>query len=308
MRKTLILSRFKKMSKAEQDYISRRVNYYNKLTGLTSTPVSKAADGTEMASLDKLKLGAIFNGKKSGSVYVFDTYEYTRFFDQGYKAGFLFGDVTRVPLTPSLVKSRPIEGENSNSVILPLNKTRHFVLVKDKKKFTEKKDMLIGRTFVAQPHRERFWEMYFGHPMCNLGNTNKKLDRHPEWLVKPMSIDGHLDYKFILCLEGNDVASNLKWVMSSNSLAVMPRPKYETWYMEGTLIPDYHYVEIKPDYSNLEERLKYYISHPEEAQAIIDNAHEYANQFRRRKTERITGLMVLQKYFVCTGQIKDSLI
>ena len=38
------------------------------------------------------------------------------------------------------------------------------------------------------------------------------------------TIREHLDYKFIMALEGNDVASNLKWVMSSNSIAVMTRP------------------------------------------------------------------------------------
>ena len=63
-----------------------------------------------------------------------------------------------------------------------------------------------------------------------------------------------------MALEGIDVASNLKWVMSSNSIAVMPRPTCETWFMEGTLIPDYHYIEIKPDFSDLEERLNQYIT------------------------------------------------
>lgn len=83
--------------------------------------------------------------------------------------------------------------------------------------------------------------------MCNLGEIK---GRHPnkQWIVEKMTLRQHLDYKFILSLEGNDVASNLKWVMSSNSLAVMPRPTCETWFMEGRLIPNYHYVEIKPDF------------------------------------------------------------
>ena len=51
-----------------------------------------------------------------------------------------------------------------------------------------------------------------------------------------MTINEQLHYKFILCSEGNDVASNLKWVMSSNSIAVMPKPKFETWFMEGILV------------------------------------------------------------------------
>ncbi|GIR91542.1 MAG: hypothetical protein CM15mP92_0060 [Halieaceae bacterium] len=75
---------------------------------------------------------------------------------------------------------------------------------------------------------------------------------------KESSLDTHLKHKFILCIEGNDVASNLKWVMSSNSVAVMPKPKYESWFMEGKLIPNYHYILIKDDYSDLEEKLNYY--------------------------------------------------
>jgi hypothetical protein len=117
-----------------------------------------------------------------------------------------------------------------------------------------------------------------------------------------MTVDEHLDYKFILCLEGNDVASNLKWVMSSNSLSVMPKPKYETWFMEGTLIPNFHYVLIKDDYSDLEERLVYYSEHTDEALKIIENAHQYISQFKNKKQEDLISLLVIKKYFVNTGQ------
>lgn len=100
-----------------------------------------------------------------------------------------------------------------------------------------------------------------------------------------------------MALEGNDVASNLKWVMSSNSIAIMPRPVYETWFMEGMLKPDYHYIEVKPDFSDLEEKMDYYTAHPEAAQAIIDHAHEYVEQFKDSKREDIISLLVLDKYF-----------
>ena len=42
--------------------------------------------------------------------------------------------------------------------------------------------------------------------------------------------------------------------------------------MEGMLKPNYHYIEVKDDFSDLEERLTYYIAHPEEAEAIIETA------------------------------------
>ena len=160
--------------------------------------------------------------------------------------------------------------------------------------------MMVGRNKAKQPHRVRFLEMYFNHPMCNIGQVNR--DVNTQFINTRMTISEHLDYKFILCLEGWDVASNLKWVMSSNSLAVMTKPIYETWFMEGTLIPNYHYVLIKDDYTDLEERLNYYIEHTDEALKIIENAHEYQKQFKNKKQEDLISLLVLNKYFEKTKQ------
>lgn len=279
------------LEEEDKEYIQQRVNYYCKLEKTTPISSSKSVQLQDFTR----------KNQKKGSAYFFDTYEYTRFSPTHLRIVPLFGDITEIPDTPSITKSRPIKGDNANSVLLKLDKNRHFTFVKDHRKFTGKKDILIGRACVKQPHRIRFWEMYFNHPMCDLGQINRSAE-HPEWMVKPISIDEHLDYKFILCIEGFDVASNLKWVMSSNSLAVMPQPTYETWFMEGTLIPDYHYVCIKDDYSDLEERLTYYINHPDEAQTIIDHAHEYVAQFRNKKREDLISLLVLKKYFEKTGQ------
>jgi len=271
----------------DPEYIQRRVNYYNRLETATKLPATTP-------SLSELKLG------KSLKVYYFDSYEYSRYFDPTLRAAFIFGDMIHVPDVPALVKSRPIKGDNSNSVVLKLAKLRHFRYVKDVKEFQNKKPMLIFRGLVYQPHRLRFLEMYFNHPLCNIGQINN--DVNPQYSVSKMTVDKHLDYKFILCLEGNDVASNLKWVMSSNSLAVMPKPTYETWFMEGLLIPNFHYVLLKDDYSDLEERMSYYCQHPDEALAIINNAHQFVNQFRNKQQEDLISLLVLKKYFEKTGQ------
>jgi hypothetical protein len=281
------LARLKTLETGELEAVRARVNYYNKLS--TITPLSDSA----------IPLGKLGLPQKQ-KVYYFDTQQYTRYFDPHLKANFLFGDVRHTPEEPAIVKSRPLDGDNANSIVLKLDKLRHFNFITDTRAFRDKKDMLLGRGVVKREHRVRFFEMYFDHPMCNLGQVNR--DRNEHWVRDFLTIEEHLDYKFILCLEGNDVATNLKWVMSSNSLPVMPRPKFETWYMEGTLIPNHHYVEIKSDYSDLEERLNFYISHPEEAERIIQNAHAYVEQFRNPEQEKLISLLVLEKLFYRTGQ------
>jgi len=272
----------------DRKYISDRVNYYNKLSKFT--PVGD--DAISLAHIKTLK------GPKA---YYFDTFEFSRYFKNSFKANLLFKDVIHIPDVPTLQKSRPIAGDNANAVLLKMDKKRHFLFINDNRKFAEKKDMLIGRGVIEQPHRVKFMEMYFDHPICDLGQVNK-IKGNVKWIKPKMSISDHLEYKFILSLEGNDVATNLKWIMSSHSVAVMPKPKYETWFMEGRLVPDFHYILIKDDYSDLIERLAYYISHPEEAQAIINNANEYVKQFFDKKRERLISLMVLQKYFFWTSQ------
>ena len=109
-----------------------------------------------------------------------------------------------------------------------------------------------------------------------------------------------------MCIEGNDVASNLKWVMSSNSIAVMPKPKFESWLMEGKLIPNFHYILIKDDFSDLEERLKYYIKNDSKAYEIIKNANKYIRQFQNKKREDLISLLILEKYFHYSGQINSN--
>ena len=213
---------------------------------------------------------------------------------------FIFGDVTHIPTSPSIVKSRPITNDNSNrnSVLLNLGKRRHFVFIEDKIPFRKKENKIIFYAAMeGMPRRVEFMKKYFGHPEILCGNITDHSSIPKEWLAKKISIAEHLQYKFILSLEGNDVATNLKWIMSSNSLAVMPRPKYETWFMEGRLVPDFHYVEIKDDFSDLIERMNYFIENPAKAEQIIKNANDYISQFQNKKREKIISLMVLQKYF-----------
>jgi hypothetical protein len=229
--------------------------------------------------------------------------EIARYFKSRKKWILVPGDTIHVPALPSIVKSRPLTANNTNNVVLKLDKNRHFLFVHDNKPWREKRDVAIFRGDLGyyKPNRDVFMNRWVGHRMIDAASTNRS-DEHPEWQGGKLTIGEHLDYKFIMSLEGNDVASNLKWVMSSNSIAVTPRLRRETWFMEGTLKPNYHYIEVSDDFSDLEERLTYYIEHPEEAEAIIQHAHDYVAQFQDKEREKLIALVVLKKYFDFTNQ------
>ena len=81
----------------------------------------------------------------------------------------------------------------------------------------------------------------------------------------------------------------------------MHKPTCESWFMEGRLIPNYHYIEIKPDFSDIAERLAYYNEHEDEAKAIIKHAHEWVEQFLDKKREDVISYLVMKKYFQHTS-------
>ena len=277
----------------DKDYILKRADYYCRLTA--DTPFDREAFLCASTELRHTR-------KTGASVYYFDALEFARWFKQSLRWILQPGDIDYALPLPSIVKSRLIEGDMTNNVIMKLEKVRHFIFVDDHIPFEQKKKMAIFRGKIGQAQADRievkqnrydFAMKFFGHPMVDVGEIGGAF---PQWKVEKMTIGEHLDYQYIMSLEGNDVASNLKWVMSSNSIAVSPPLRCETWFMEGTLKPDYHYIGIESDYSDLIDKMNFYSSHPDEARQIIRHAHEYVDQFRDREREKLISLLVLQRY------------
>ncbi|MGN0068247.1 MAG: glycosyl transferase family 90 [Prevotella sp.] len=281
----------KAMESPDSEYMSDRVDYYNRLSSDLHMDERKwLSESVQLRHQPRLRQ----------KVYYLDAFATARWFPRHLRWKLLPGDITHVPDVPSVLKSRPIDGDNANSVLLKLNRVRHFIYVDDRLPFAEKKDMAVFRGKVKDKDcRRLFMERFFGHPRVDAGIIDRM---ESEWRTPKMSISEHLQYRYVMALEGNDVASNLKWVMSSHSIAVMPKPRFETWFMEGRLIGGYHYIEVKPDFSDLIEKLDYYSSHLDEAEEIIRHANDYVSQFRDSRRESLIEMMVLDKYFRLTNK------
>ena len=236
----------------------------------------------------------------SGPCY--DLRRYLGFFDSKLNFHCDLTDQDRPPVNPSFVKCRPISNENTNYVLLKLNSSRFYDFQADEKQFAEKRNHAIFRGPCHKPHRQKFIQNCYGLPNTNIGDTRPTVKK--EFFYRPhTSRQAQLKNKFIISVEGNDVASNLPWIMASNSLAFLRKPKFEGWFMQGKLIPNYHYVLLKDDYSDLEEKIDYYSSNELDALEIINNAHKHVAQFFDHKSELITSLLVLEKYFKLSNQI-----
>jgi hypothetical protein len=280
-----------------------RAFYYSRIskvfeTSAQATPVSEFC-------LSSGRVAPPSTDNKIGSTYYFDTVAVTDFFEREFRFDHAYGDVTHEPSTPAFVKSRPIKlGGNHNGVLLKLDALRHFQFVRDPVRFEDKIPIALFRGPCHQPHRQRFVEMCCELPNTNIGDTRPNAVGST-FYKSPLSRLAHLRYKFIVSVEGNDVATNLKWIMSSNSLVFMTSPRYETWFMEGALVPGRHYVQLRDDYSDLPEKVDYYSRRSEEALAIVDQAQKWTWQFREPRSELLVGLLVVSMYLRWSNQLSD---
>lgn len=268
--------------------IRQAVNYYNRLSGVRAYPLS----------------GRISKMPLKNSRYYYDLRQYLKYFGPRMALEYIYGDVAYIPELPSIVKSRPIEGDTANSVILNLDKFRHFRLIPDRMRFRDKEPKAVWRGAPNNPLRLTMMERHGANPRCDIGHVGGP---HGHFVPKPfISPANQLRFRYILSVEGYDVATNLKWIMASRSLCLMPRPRFETWFMEGRLVPGVHYVELKDDFSDLDEKMAHYDANPDEAEGIIAAANDYMRPFLDPRRERLVSLLVLQKYFEATGQLGPS--
>ena len=232
--------------------------------------------------------------------YAFDLVEHLRWFDPASRVAWRFGDETAVPAAPTLVKARPIEGDVANAVLFPLNTVRHFRFVSDGRRFAQKLDRAVWRGKAFQPHRLALLDALQRDPLFDVGCTAAE---DPDPRARPrLSIRAQLACKFVVSIEGNDVATNLKWILSSNSVCVMPRPRFETWFQEGLLEPGVHYLEIAPDGSDAGEKVRELARRPDLAERITRAANAHCARFRRPRIERAAALLVLERYLALSGQ------
>ena len=77
-------------------------------------------------------------------------------------------------------------------------------------------------------------------------------------------------YKVLLLVDGNAWASAWEWALSSGSVIVW----VGVWslHLMTDLLPNVHYLPAKPDLTDLEQQVRWALSHPVEAERIAQNA------------------------------------
>ena len=268
----------------DADYLRWRRDIYCRLSAPFVIPKDKGV------ALKDVKV------RKFQSRYSIDAQRSLRCFPKNSILAFHAGDVWENPDVPTLIKARRLNGMNEdNAVILNLDSIRHWLHPHDRIPFDEKIPKLFFRGDIFnKPERIRFFEQWADNDMFDLGDTNRS--NPSRWHSEFVSIPEHFKYKFILALEGYDMASSLQWIMASGCVPVMPHPTVEGWLMHSQLVPGKHYIEIAPDFSDAGEKIWYYVAHPDEARMISEESKKWVAQFSDARRERMISLLVVDKY------------
>lgn len=222
---------------------------------------------------------------------------------------------------PTIVKSRLVADRDARGVLLPLGFGRHWRplerLAAADRPFREKDDRLVwrgistgrfadfgdGQGLSPRYHVARLGRLHDGIDVAYSApfvHREQPMEITPEELRArsrgPLSMAQQLASKFLLSLEGNDVATGLKWMMASNSTVVMPLPTTETWFCEGELRPWVHFVPVAADLSDLAEVYDWCRSNLDACEEIARNGTAYVRRFLDGRNEMRLIARVVEAY------------
>jgi len=165
--------------------------------------------------------------------------------------------------------------------------------------------------FLSHPTRKLFMQKFINHPKvqaseCNImwGHMHKDNPIHdrPEIMkTNYVSLPDHCEYKYLLDMQGGGYSARTKFLMHSRRpIFYQSRRLHEYWYW--SLQPFVHYIPVKEDFSDFEQKLEWAELHPFECEKIAENAYEFAKNNLKRE-DAITRMKHIL-YKLGTGEFK----
>jgi len=186
-----------------------------------------------------------------------------------------------------LIKIRDSHNNKSSGIIANLNSARHWnychISNQCDCKWIDKKSEPFWRGSTTgididnrSYTRADFVKDYYDVYDVAFSEIHRKRHEHLSIYNKEMMpIYEILQHKYVICIDGNDKASSLNWILYSNSVPIMPKPRFYSWLCEPWLKAGVHYVEVKADFSNLVEKIEWCKSNDKECEEIANNGKEF---------------------------------
>ncbi|EME45546.1 hypothetical protein DOTSEDRAFT_71301 [Dothistroma septosporum NZE10] len=127
----------------------------------------------------------------------------------------------------------------------------------------------------------------------------KNVDWTAETQVNRIHQDSYCNYSMTVNTEGITYSGRLKYLLNCNSLTFVHDMEWTTyWY--HLLEPqgaDQNYVPVSRDWHDLEEKVRHYLGHPDEAEKIIRNSiSTFRSKYLTRAAESCYTRQLIQSY------------
>lgn len=291
-----------------------RIKYYmGDLYSVKNIPSFETEFILKISKLNRLSYEDYIKCKEKYNHYTKKFFNFVKQVNKNKKIGLYIGDNSIGKdnnINECFIKNRII-GQNKRTILLKcFNEERHWSLVKKINShdinFELKNNKCIWRGVATGihrsedcPNRKKLVSTYYNNKNFDIGYTSlvfykNQLDE--KFLKKSMTLKEQLKNKFIISVEGNDVASGLKWQLYSNSVVLMPKPRCVSWLMEDKLIPGYHYILLKDDFSDLQEKYDWALNNLDKCKKISQNATIYMKQFLDERNEDKIQIEIIKRY------------
>ena len=112
--------------------------------------------------------------------------------------------------------------------------------------------------------------------------------------VSKANISEQFKYKYLVVVDGNGAADRTSLFMASGSLVFLATV-LEDW-TSNQIIPGEHYIKIKPDLSDLIEKLEWAADNDAEAKRIAQNGREFVLKTMTKSNRQIYNALLFMEY------------
>lgn len=197
-----------------------------------------------------------------------------------------------------------------NNMIFPLrNYQKLEMFPNDMIPYPKKKNVLIWRGSttgeVRVPFITNIMNKYGDSPLIDVGLCNivqgymEEKETLEPYRKSKRNVMEQYQYKFVLCIEGNDVASNFVWALKSNCVPFHVMPfQFHTVMFSEDIRPFVHFIPVEQNGSDLLDKINWCIQHPKQAMQIARNGQQYSILHAKQINELVIQKMIRMYPFV----------
>jgi hypothetical protein len=279
-------------------------NYYNKVIN-NETIILKKCDLNHyykiIITTDDIKNKNYKIQRDIVDKFLFDLFN--NYYDFNKKSTVIYSQHDNITHNYFLISHNRLIG-NNNNIITPMERYTTIdggITYNDNIPFNSKKNILFWRGsttgqykdgFASHPRykiiKNNFYNKNFdiGYNEIFKDNVKELYDETIQYYKKGVNFTYFYEFKFVICIPGNDFSSLFRYILNSNCCPLHTYPfTCENYYNYSELKPWVHFVPINEDGTDLEEKYNWCLQNMNKCEEIARNGREYMKNYTNLEIE-----------------------